>query len=128
MVQIDVLSGQKAGSHPVVRRFPFRIGRASGNDLQLEDGGVWDHHLSLEFQREGFNLSVAPDALVAINGVPVQNQVLRNGDIITVGSAKLQFSLTAARQRGLRIREFFLWSLIAGVIAAQFALLYGLIR
>ena len=128
MIQLNVLSGKKAGSHTVVRHFPFRIGRAPENHLQLEDDGVWDRHLALEFQSGGFNLAVAPDALVAVNGEPFQNQVLRNGDIITIGSSKLQFWLAAARQRGLRFRELFVWTLIAAVTAGQFVLIYWLIR
>jgi predicted component of type VI protein secretion system len=128
MIQLDVLSGKKAASRTVVRRFPFRVGRAAGNDLQLDDGGVWDQHLALEFQSGGFNLAVAPNALVAVNGGPFQNKILRNGDIITIGSAKLQFWLAAVRQRSLRFREFFVWALIAVVTAAQFVLIYWLIR
>ena len=80
------------------------------------------------FKAEGFNLAVAPSALVAVNGEPFQNQTLRNGDIITIGSAKLQFWLAAARQRGLRLREFFVWALIVAVTAGQFALIYWLLR
>ena len=128
MIQLDVLSGKKAGSRTVVRRFPFRVGRAAGNDLQLDDGGVWDQHLALEFQSGGFNLAVAPNALVAVNGGPFQNQTLRNGDVITIGSAKLQFWLAAARQRGLCFRESFVWTLVIAVTAAQFALIYWLLR
>lgn len=128
MIQLNVLSGKKAGSRTVVRRFPFRVGRAPENHLQLEDDGVWDQHLALGFQGGGFNLAVAPSALIAVNGEPFQNQTLRNGDIITIGSAKLQFWLAAARQRSLRFREFFVWALIAAVTAAQFALIYRLIR
>jgi pSer/pThr/pTyr-binding forkhead associated (FHA) protein len=128
MIQLNVLSGKKAGNRTVVRRFPFRVGRAADNDLQLDDDGVWDEHLTLGFQSGGFNLAVAPSALIAVNGGPFQNQSLRNGDIITIGSAKLQFWLAAARQRGLRFREFFVWALIAAVTAAQFALIYRLIR
>ena len=128
MIQLNVLSGKKAGNQAVVRRFPFRVGRAADNDLKLEDDGVWDQHLALGFQGGGFNLSVAPSALIAVNGEPFQNQTLRNGDVITIGSAKLQFWLAAARQRGLRLRELFVWALIAAVTAAQFALIYWLIR
>jgi pSer/pThr/pTyr-binding forkhead associated (FHA) protein len=128
MIQLDVLSGTKAGSRTVVRRFPFRVGRAADNDLQLDDGGVWNRHLALEFQTGGFNLAVEPDALVSINGAPFQNQILRNGDVITLGSAKLQFWLAAARQRGLRPREMFVWTLVAAVTAVQIALIYRLIR
>jgi predicted component of type VI protein secretion system len=128
MIQLEVLSGKKAGSRMVVRRFPFRVGRVAGNDLQLDDGGVWDRHLAIEFQTGGFNLAVEPNALVAVNGAPFQNQILRNGDIITLGSAKLQFWLAAARQRDLRPRELFVWTLVAVVTAAQVALIYWLLQ
>jgi len=128
MIQLNVLSGKKAGSRMVVRRFPFRVGRASDNDLQLDDDGVWDEHLTLGFQSKGFNLAVAPSALIAVNGEPFLNQTLRNGDIITVGSAKLQFWLAAARQRGLRWRELFVWTLLILVTLSQFVLIYWLLR
>ena len=128
MIQLNVLSGKKAGSRAAVRHFPFRVGRAPENHLQLEDDGVWNQHLALEFQSGGFNLAVAPGALIAVNGGPFQNQILRNGDTITLGCAKLQFWLAAARQRGLRLRELFVWALVVAVTAAQFALIYWLIR
>jgi pSer/pThr/pTyr-binding forkhead associated (FHA) protein len=128
MIQLNVLSGKKAGSRTVVRHFPFRVGRAQRNQLQLDDDGVWTQHLSLEFQGGKIHLAVAPGALVAVNSEPFQDQILRNGDIITVGSAKLQFWLAAARQSGLRSREFFVWTLIAAVTAVQITLIYWLIR
>jgi pSer/pThr/pTyr-binding forkhead associated (FHA) protein len=129
MIELHILAGKKAGSQSVVRRFPFRIGRASGNDLQLNDDGTWDQHLTLEFhRREGFKLAAAQNALVMINNQPVQVALLRNGDIITIGSAKLQFWLAAARQRGLWLRERFVWVLLAAVVLGQFVLIYRLIR
>ena len=129
MVQLNILSGKKAGAQSAARRFPFRIGRTAGNELQLDDDGIWDRHLTLEFSRQkGFTLATASNALTTINGEPIQTAVLRNGDIIAVGSAKLQFWLAAARQRGLFLREAFVWGLLAAVTAAQFALIYWLIR
>jgi pSer/pThr/pTyr-binding forkhead associated (FHA) protein len=128
MIQLDVLSGKKAGSRTVVRRFPFRVGRAPENQLRLDDDGVWDRHLAFELRPAGFGLAVAPNAPIALNGESFQNQTLRNGDIITIGSAKLQFWLAAARQRGLRVREGFLWTLVAAVTAAQFILIYWLLQ
>ena len=129
MIQLNILSGKKAGGLTVARRFPFRIGRAADNGLQLDDAGVWDRHLTLEFQREtGFTLTTAPEALVSVNSRPVQTAVLRNGDRITLGSAELQFWLGAARQHGLRAGEFFVWTLVVGVTAVQIALIYWLIR
>jgi len=129
MIQFNILSGRKAGSQLAARRFPFRVGRASGNELQLDEDGVWDQHLTLEFDRQkGFTLVTAPNALTAVNGEPVQNAILRSGDVITVGSAKFQFWLAAARQRGLHLREAFVWALLAVVTAAQFVLIYWLLR
>ncbi len=129
MIQFNILSGKKAGAQSAARRFPFRIGRSAENELQLEDDGVWDRHLTLEFDRQkGFTLATAPNALATINGEPVQTTTLRNGDIITVGSAKLQFWLAAARQRSLRLREAFVWVLLVAVTTAQFVLIYWLIR
>lgn len=129
MVQLNILSGKKAGDQPVVRLFPFRIGRAAGNELQLDDDGVWDQHLTLNFQKnEGFLLAAAANALATVNDSSVQTVRLRNGDVITFGSVKLQFWLAAARQRGLRAREFFVWTIIAAITAVQFALIYWLIR
>ena len=129
MIQLNILSGKKAGDRAVARLFPFHVGRTAGNELQLDDDGVWDRHLTLEFQKqEGFRLTVSANALATVNGESVQNKILRNGDIITIGSAKLQFWLAATRQRGLRVREGFVWALLFFVTASQFALLYWLIR
>ena len=129
MVQFDILSGKKAGTRAVARRFPFRIGRAPGNELQLEDDGVWDQHLAVEFDpQSGFKLKTAPNALATVNGASFQNMALRNGDTITAGSVKIQFWLAAARQGSLRLRENFVWALLALVTLGQFTLLYWLIR
>ena len=129
MIQLNILSGRQAGAQSVARHFPFRIGRAPGNELQLEDDGVWDEHLALEFQpQSGFNLATAPDTLATVNSEPVQNVILRNGDIIAIGSVKIQFWLAAARQGSLLLREFFLWALIAAVTAAELVLLYWLLH
>jgi len=129
MVQLNILSGKKAGGQTVARRFPFHIGRGAGNELQLDDDGVWDRHLSLEFQRDsGFTLNTESNALASVNSRPAQTAVLRNGDLITLGSVQLQFWLSAARQRGLRTSEFGVWTLIVAVTALQVALVYWLVR
>ncbi len=129
MIQFNILSGKKAGAQSAARRFPFRIGRASDNELQLNDDGIWDRHLILEFDRQqGFRLATAPNALAAVNGKPVETTILRSGDIITLGSARLQFWIAAARQQSLRPREAFVWVLLTAVTAGQFVLIYWLLR
>jgi pSer/pThr/pTyr-binding forkhead associated (FHA) protein len=129
MIQLCILSGRMAGGSHVVRRFPFHIGRAAENDLILDDAGVWDNHLTLEFQKkEGFILQTAPETFVAINEQPQASARLRNGDIISFGSAKIQFWLAAPRQRGLRLRELSVWLILAAVTAFQFFLIYRLLK
>jgi pSer/pThr/pTyr-binding forkhead associated (FHA) protein len=129
MIQFKILSGKLAGELRFVRRFPFHIGRSPQADLRLEDDGVWDNHLTVGFEKaEGFILATAPDAFAAVNEQPQKNTRLHNGDIISFGSAKIQFWLAAPRQRGLRFREFFVWLLLAAVTAAQIALICRLLR
>jgi pSer/pThr/pTyr-binding forkhead associated (FHA) protein len=129
MVQFNILSGKKAGDQFVVRHFPFHVGRNAQNDLSLDDSGVWDQHLTIDFQKtDGINLVVSSNALASINNQPVQNQILHNADIISFGSVKLQFWLAVVRQRGMRIRENLVWALLLLVTGAQFGLLYWLIR
>jgi len=130
MIQLRILSGKTAGSQTVVRHFPFRIGRADRNDLRLDDAGIWDAHLTLELQRDNkrFTVTVAPDAVATINNQPVQTAPLRNGDVISFGSVKIQFWLDAVKQQDLRFREWFVWMLIAAASISQVILIYWLLR
>jgi pSer/pThr/pTyr-binding forkhead associated (FHA) protein len=129
MVQLRILSGKMAGDVQVVRRFPFCIGRLVENNLCLDEPGVWDKHLTFGFQKkEGFTLETASDALVTVNGESQKSTRLRNGDIISFGSAKIQFWLAPAQLRGLRAREMFIWALLIIVTAVQLALIYRLVK
>ena len=129
MVQLEVLSGKKAGTTWVARRFPVRIGRAAAADLQLDENGVWDEHLQLKFSpAEGIILSAHPNALATVNGQPVRQTVLRSGDAIGIGSLRLQFWLSETRQAGLRFREGLTWAGIAAISFGQIGLIYWLLR
>lgn len=127
MIQLKVLSGKKAGTAWVARRFPVRIGRSSAADLQLEDSGVWDRHLQLDFNpQEGIVLSAQPDTLATVNGEPIRQTVLRNGDAIEIGSLRMRFWLSETRQVGLRVREGLTWAGIAAISLGQIGLIYWL--
>ncbi len=129
MVQLNILSGKKAGTVWVARRFPVRLGRLAGADLQLEENGVWDQHLQIDFNPGvGFVLTAQPDALVAVNGEPTRQSPLRNGDAIDLGSVKLQFWLAETRQASLAFREWVTWLGIAFVSLGQIGLVYWLLR
>jgi pSer/pThr/pTyr-binding forkhead associated (FHA) protein len=128
MVQLRILSGPKAGGFQAVRRFPFRVGRAADNDLCLEAAGIWDHHFKLDLKRsQGFTLQTLDQALATVNDQPQAQTRLRNGDIISFGSAKVQFWLAAPAQRGLHLRETFVWLLLLLITLGQLLLILWLV-
>ena len=127
MVQLTVLSGKTAGTVLVARRFPFRIGRAAEDNLRLEEAGVWDGHLELGLKMPaGFLITVNERALAAANGEPFKQRIARNGDVIEIGSARIQLSLSPTRQRGFRVRELLTWAALIGLFAFQGYLIYWL--
>ena len=63
-----------------------------------------------------------------VNSQAANDVLLRNGDLIQLGSSKLQFWLSETRQRGLRFREWLTWSGIAAISLGQVALIYWLLR
>ncbi len=129
MLQLQILSGKQAGFLWDARRFPVRVGRAPGNDLQIEEDGVWDEHLRVELKPgEGFIVSAHPGAILSVNQSPVETVRLRNGDIITAGSARIAFRLSQTTQRGLKLREAFVWLIIAGITVGQLAMIGWLLR
>ena len=129
MVQLQILSGRSAGVSWDARRFPVRVGRAAGNDLQLAEAGVWDQHFQVALNSaEGFVLTVFPGAIVTVNQSSVSTQRLRNGDVIVAGSAQLCFRLSGTRQRGLRFREGLVWAMVLAVILGEATLIGWLLR
>ena len=128
MIQLRILSGKRAGAIYVARHFPVRIGRGRGADLRLEEDGVWDQHLLLEFKpSEGVVLKVQPGALARVGGEPTQQALLRNGDLIETGLLKLQFWLDETRQARLTLREWATWIGIGAISLGQIALVYWLV-
>ena len=128
MVELNILSGKQAGASVVARRFPFSIGRAADAGLRLEDEGVFERHFAIRLEPlEGFVLVVEPNAYVGVNGQTAQQTRLKSGDVISAGSVKISFSLSAAPQRDLRFREALMWAGLAFLCIAQVALVYLLI-
>jgi pSer/pThr/pTyr-binding forkhead associated (FHA) protein len=125
VVQLDILSGRQAGTHWVARRFPFQVGRSPQATLILEEPGVWDRHAEFALRPgEGVLVSALGDAAIVVNGQPVRQAVLRNGDLIEAGSVKLRFGLAPTRQHSLGLREAMTWIALAALFFAQLALTY----
>jgi hypothetical protein len=83
----------------------------------------------LELQRgEGFTLKTFDEAFATVNDQPQTTTHLRNGDVISFGSVKIQFWLAASGQRSLHLRELFVWMLLIFVTLGQFGLIYWLLQ
>ena len=129
MIQLRFLSGKQAGSSCSVERFPCVVGRASSAQMRIEEPGVWDRHLELDLKKpEGFTVTALPGALVTVNDQPIESHALRGGDVIGVGAARLQFWLTATRQRGFRAVELCTWIGLAALCCVQLLVIYELLR
>ena len=128
MIQLQVLTGTEAGKRFTAKEFPLKTGRHSGNSLVLSDPGVFAEHFTITMTPEGFVLQAAPDAVVTINSTPIEGGVLRNGDVIGCGLAKLQFWLASMPQRGLKARETTTWALVMVIGAVQAYLLWLLLE
>ena len=90
---------------------------------------MWEQHLELDLNStDGFIATAHPNALAAVNGHPFQQTILRNGDILELGSVKLRFWLGETRQRGLRFREWLTWIAFGLITAGQVWLIYWLVR
>jgi hypothetical protein len=129
MLLLQILTGKKAGTDYIARKFPVAVGRSMTADLPLDDAGVWDKHFEVQFSPpDGLTLKVHLNASVSINEQSVQEAVLRNGDIISVGSLKIRFSLSPVQQRGLFLRETLTWLSIIGLCILQIALIFFLAK
>ena len=128
MVELSILSGKQAGASVAARRFPFLVGRAADSGLRLDDEGVFDRHFAIRMEPpEGFVLVVQPQAYVGVNGQTAQQTRLKSGDVISAGSVKISFALSAAPQRDLRFREALVWFGLAFLCIAQVVLVYLLV-
>jgi pSer/pThr/pTyr-binding forkhead associated (FHA) protein len=127
MVVLEVVAGRQAGRKQAAGRLPWVVGRSAAADLQLEEPGVFDRHLELRLNdAEAFEVSVEPGAVARVNGQPVQQALLHNGDLIELGAAKLRFWLAETRQRSQRWREILTWASLIALSLAQIVLIYWL--
>jgi len=128
MVQLQILSGKKAGTQFTASRLPLQVGRAAQADLSLEEPGVWPRHFQIIRQGRELICQAEASALLSVNGVPVDQAALRNGDVISIGALKIQFALSPVRQSSLRWRESLTWAALALLCLGQIFLIYRLVQ
>lgn len=75
-----------------IRGVTTTIGRALDNDLVLESTDVSRHHARLDYADESYRLTdLGSTNGTRVNGRPVRNVTLHDGDEIELGSLRLQF-------------------------------------
>jgi predicted component of type VI protein secretion system len=73
---------------------PVSIGSDSTCDLQLTAPGIAKRHVDISMTRAGFNVrDSAASGSVKINGSVIQEQVLSEGDTLSLGPAQFNFRL-----------------------------------
>lgn len=129
MIEVWLLEGKQAGAWWTARRFPVRIGRHPDSDIALEEPGVWDDHLELDYEREaGFVARPLSEGTVLVDGHPAGTVAVRNGSTLRVGGALLQFWMAPAAQRRFRLLEACLWLGLLLLCAAEVILMLWLTR
>ena len=85
-----------------VREVPIRgprlsLGRALDNDLILESAGVSRHHAQVERRHGRYVLrDMGSTHGTLVNGQRIEEVVLRDGDVLTLGGQRLVFRVSAA--------------------------------
>lgn len=105
------------------------IGRDPSNGWVLSSPGVWGRHAEIRLGQDGrLTIRSVGDAVVSLNGVPIDESPLRWGDSVALGSTVARFHLAAPVQRGLQSWERTLWVVLGLCLASQAMLLAWLQR
>lgn len=119
MVELRQLSGG-ADLVSAIRSFPFCVGR-QGADLNIMAPGVWDRHLLIQKAADHRYHVVpqAPATVVLRGNVLKASTPLQNGDVLELGSVRLQFRISSTRPRSLWAMEITAWTGLAILAAIQ---------
>lgn len=92
MAQLVFIDGKNMGSSLVLQE-STTLGRLAENGIPIPDAAVADRHARLERGSAGWTISRAdPEARIAVNGKDVTEQLLKNGDVLTLGQTTLAFN------------------------------------
>lgn len=90
----DVVPDESDLSMVVVDVSPFTIGRGKSNNIVLNVSGVSRSHLRLTYLESGWEVADAGSANgIEVNKSVVERQILKGGEIISLGKIHFKFSL-----------------------------------
>jgi pSer/pThr/pTyr-binding forkhead associated (FHA) protein len=92
MVFLSVTAGRARKQRLDIEKDDVSIGRASDNDLVIEDSSVSGHHCAVLRDGRKYTLRDLDSTNgTRLNGLPVRESRLKPGDVVTVGEADIQF-------------------------------------
>ena len=91
--QLKVVKGRFTGKSFKVAADELTIGRVESNILVVFDAGVSRQHAVIRKDAMGYRIAdLGSRNGTLVNGVPVAEEALSEGDLITLGSVSLRFS------------------------------------
>lgn len=77
-------------TRPLTKGQPLAVGRHKSNDIWIDEDGVGVLHCRISWNKDAFEVVAASPDGVEVNGMIVQRAVLRNGDLIRVGTVDIR--------------------------------------
>ena len=95
---VQIVEGNLVSEHPLTGE-SFSIGRNPGNDLQPDDASVSGSHAVIRLTPSAYledMLDVSVEDLgstngTRVNGRPIRRQLLKHGDMLSLGTLVLKF-------------------------------------
>jgi hypothetical protein len=93
---LQILEGPEQGKEYSFERIQITIGRTMENDVVLPDPGISRKHLRIRDKGGAYIISdLGSSNGTKVNGVKIQEEVLKSGDEILAGGAKIRFQTNA---------------------------------
>ncbi len=109
MPAIRIKNGPQKGSVFEIHDVGLVIGRAEEADIRLFDRKVEDYHARVYRMGEMYFIrNLAEDGFTYVNDEPVTEELLREGDVIRVGSTLLAFDSSRATIRAVEESDYLL--------------------
>jgi ATP-binding cassette subfamily B protein len=93
--RLAVREGAQPGQSAVLDGHGITVGRSVDNDLHLQDNAVSRHHCRIDWDQDAYVLQdLGSRNGTYVNGAPVRQARLHDGDLLQVGDQVLHFSLS----------------------------------